>query len=63
MRKACSFTLSITPFKGLWTTKYQHITWKKTEMKAMLYPKRSKEKSPRAAMRTPAAVNITERVT
>jgi hypothetical protein len=38
-------------------------TWKKTEMKAMLYPKRSKEKSPRAAMRTPAAVNITERVT
>ena len=33
------------------------------ETKAMLYPKRSKEKSPRVAMRTPAAVNITERAT
>jgi len=29
----------------------------------MLYPKRSKEKSPRAAMRHPAAINITERTT
>lgn len=48
---------------GTWKIKYQYITWKKTEMKAMLYPKRSKEKSPRAAMRTPAAVNMTERVT
>jgi len=29
----------------------------------MQYPYRSKEKSPRAAIRTPAAVQITERVT
>lgn len=29
----------------------------------MLYPKRSMEKSPSAAMITPAAVNNTERVT
>jgi len=42
---------------------YQRITKKKMETKAMLYPKRSKEKSPRVAMRTPAAVNITERAT
>lgn len=36
------------------------ITWKRTEVRAMPYPKRSKEKSPNAAMITPAAVKITE---
>lgn len=41
----------------------QNQTWKKTEVRAMLYPTRSKEKSPSAATTTPAAVNITERVT
>jgi SPX domain protein involved in polyphosphate accumulation len=38
-------------------------TWKKTDVNAILYPYRSKEKSPSAAIRTPAAVQITERVT
>lgn len=46
-----------------YTSKNSFPTWKKTEVRAMLYPKRSKEKSPSAAMTTPAAVNITERVT
>jgi len=40
-----------------------NVTWKKTDVRAMQYPYRSKEKSPRAAIRTPAAVQITERVT
>ena len=35
----------------------QHITWKKNGNKG------HEKKSPRAAMRTPAAVNITERAT
>lgn len=38
-------------------------TWKKTEVRAMVYPKRSKEKSPNAAMMTPKAVTRTERDT
>lgn len=38
-------------------------TWKKTEVRAMVYPKRSKEKSPSAAMMTPTATNTTESVT
>ena len=41
----------------------QEQTWKKTEARAMLYPRRSKEKSPTAAITTPIAVNTTERVT
>lgn len=44
-------------------TKLKTLTWKNTEISAMLYPKISMEKSPSAAMTTPAAVNITERVT
>lgn len=43
--------------------KSKNHTWKKTEIKAMLYPTRSKEKSPSAAIRTPAAVRSTERIT
>lgn len=38
----------------------ESLTWKNTEVRAILYPKRSKEKSPKAAMMTPTAVNITE---
>lgn len=39
------------------------ITWKKTDVRAMVYPNRSKEKSPIAAIMTPSAVSITERHT
>jgi len=38
-------------------------TWKKTDVKAKPYPKRSKEKSPRAAITQPAAVSSTDRAT
>jgi hypothetical protein len=36
------------------------LTWKKTDVRAMEYPYKSKEKSPSAATRTPKAVQITE---
>jgi len=51
--------------KNYLTTKKSrnNVTWKKTDVRAMQYPYRSKEKSPSAAIRTPAAVQITERVT
>lgn len=45
------------------STNTRYMVWKKTEVRAMLYPKKSNEKSPSAAITTPPAVNITERDT
>jgi hypothetical protein len=45
------------------STSTRYIVWKKTDVKAKPYPKRSKEKSPRAAITQPAAVSSTDRAT